>query len=70
VYARQAARILRPGGRLLLRASLSAQEVRNDLDEPTIRATFADWSIPHLARRTITSDTRGMDALVVYLERP
>ena len=39
-YAREAGRVLRPGGRLLLRMCLNSAGVRNGLDEQTIRVTF------------------------------
>jgi SAM-dependent methyltransferase len=40
-YADELRRVLRPGGKLLLRASLRAAGVRNDVDEAVIGHTFA-----------------------------
>jgi SAM-dependent methyltransferase len=69
-YAAEARRVLRPGGRLLLRACLRTAGERNDLDEPLIRRTFAAWCFLMLEQRVIASDTREMDALLALLERP
>jgi SAM-dependent methyltransferase len=66
-YAAQARRVLRPGGKLLLRASLRAAGVRNDIDEAVISGTFADWSIEAMERAAVPSDTRQLDVLVVRL---
>jgi len=38
-------RVLRPGGRFLLRACLYAQGVRNDLSEPVVRQVFSRWHV-------------------------
>ncbi|HEX9517146.1 MAG TPA: class I SAM-dependent methyltransferase, partial [Streptosporangiaceae bacterium] len=43
-YAREAGRVLRPGGRLLLRMCLN--RVRNGLDEQTIRVMFPACTSP------------------------
>jgi SAM-dependent methyltransferase len=68
-YAAEVGRVLRPGGRFLLRACLYAQGVRNDLTEPVIRRTFADWRIVSLRQDSIPSDTKQMIALITRLER-
>jgi SAM-dependent methyltransferase len=68
-YTREAARALRPGGELLLRACLQAQGVRNDITAETIREVFADWRVLMLDARSIPSDTRTMEALVIRLQR-
>lgn len=67
-YADEAQRVLRPGGKLLLRASLRAAGVRNDIDEAVIRETFGGWRIVHMERAAVPSDTRQLDYLVVRLE--
>jgi SAM-dependent methyltransferase len=67
-YAAEARRVLRPGGKLLLRASLRAAGVRNDIDEAVIRETFAGWRIVEMGRAAVPSDTRTLDYLVVRLE--
>lgn len=69
-YAAEVLRVLRPGGRFLLRACLYAQGVRNDVTEPLIRRVFADWRVVSVERAAIPSDTRQMIALVTRLERP
>ena len=66
-YAAELRRVLRPGGKLLLRASLRAAGVRNDIDEEVILAVFADWRVEFLQRTKIPSDTRSLDVLLVRL---
>jgi ubiquinone/menaquinone biosynthesis C-methylase UbiE len=69
VYARETARVLQKGGELLLRACLQAQGIRNDITSQIIRVVFADWRVLMLEQRSIPSDTRTMEALVVRLQR-
>jgi hypothetical protein len=57
-------------GRLFLRSCLYAAGVRNDIDEDSLRATFAGWRWLHMSREDLASDTRTMPALVVLLARP
>lgn len=59
--------MLRPGGKLLLRASLRTAGQRNDIDESVIRDTFAAWRIEYLLETVVPSDTRMLDVLVVRL---
>ena len=66
-YSRELRRVLRPGGKLLLRASLRAAGVRNDIDEQVITATFAGWTIEHMERAAIPSDTRTLEVVVARL---
>jgi SAM-dependent methyltransferase len=66
-YAAELRRVLRPGGKLLLRASLRAAGVRNDINEETIRAVFAGWRIEFMKRTRIPSDTHSLDVLLVRL---
>jgi SAM-dependent methyltransferase len=68
-YAAEAWRILRPDGRLLLRACLRAQGVRNDLDAHTIRSVFREWEVRNLTTTAIPSDARTMEAVVARLVR-
>ena len=49
-YAAEVARVLRPGGRFLLRACLYAQGIHNDLTEPLVRQIFTGWRIVSLER--------------------
>lgn len=69
-YAAEAARVLRPGGRLFLRACLYAAGVRNHVDERGVRRTFAGWRCLALREAAIPSDTRTMPALIGLFERP
>jgi SAM-dependent methyltransferase len=66
-YAAEAGRVLRPGGKLLLRASLRAAGIRNDIDETVIRDVFAGWRIIDMERAAVPSDTRQLEVLVVRL---
>jgi len=59
--------VLHPGGEFLLRACLHAQGLRNDITAQTIENVFADWRLLMLERRSIPSDTRTIEALVVRL---
>jgi SAM-dependent methyltransferase len=68
-YAAEARRVLRPGGRLLLRACLTSRGVRNAITEAGVRETFAGWTIDQLAHGELPSDTRTMRALTVRLRR-
>jgi SAM-dependent methyltransferase len=66
-YADELRRVLRPGGRLLLRASLHAAGVRNDIDESVIGHTFAAWQIEHMQRAAVPSDTRTLKVILARL---
>ncbi len=66
-YSSELRRVLRPGGKLLLRAGLRAAGVRNDIDETVIAATFAAWTIEHMERAAVPSDTRMLEMIVARL---
>lgn len=68
-YAAEARRVLRPGGRLLLRACLTSRGVRNEVTASGIAAAFTAWVIEGLANDGLRSDTRTMQALVIRLRR-
>jgi hypothetical protein len=68
-YAAELRRVLRPGGRLLLRASLRAAGARNGISEQVIRSAFAGWQVAHLERTQVPSDTRALDVLLALLVR-
>jgi ubiquinone/menaquinone biosynthesis C-methylase UbiE len=62
-------RVVKPGGRLLLRASLRAAGLRYDISEDIIHETFTGWTIRRMARMEIPSDTRKLEVLEVRLAR-
>jgi SAM-dependent methyltransferase len=68
-YEYEARRMLRPSGRLLLRACLRSEGTRSDIDEEMLHEIFAQWHIAQLTRAEIPSDTRRLEALVARLER-
>ena len=68
-YAAEAARVLRPGGRLLLRMCLTSAGEPNGLGEHTIRETFGGWQLADLQRLRLASDTRTMPSLIALLIR-
>ncbi len=68
-YAAEVHRVLRPGGRLLLRACLTSAGVRNGVTEPGVLAAFAGWHCAGVREAGLVSDTREMPALIVRLER-
>ena len=69
-YAAELRRVLRPGGRFLLRASLRAAGERNDIDEAVIVGCFARWRIDAMTRAAVPSDTRALDVLIARLTAP
>jgi SAM-dependent methyltransferase len=69
-YADALRSVLRPNGRLLLRASLRAAGIRNDIDEGVILTAFAGWGVDSMGREQIPSDTRLLDVLSVRLTSP
>ena len=69
-YECEAWRVLRPGGRLLLRACLSSEGERNELSEDVVHEAFGRLIAATVERRRIISDTRSMDAIVARLEKP
>jgi SAM-dependent methyltransferase len=66
-YAREAHRVLRPGGRFLLRACRAAAGVPTGLDASVIEHVFRDWRIEAITMQDIASDTRSMPALVARM---
>ena len=66
-YATEVGRVLRPSGRMLLRACLNGAGIRNDLTEAVIVSTFAGWSVDSLKPVQLLSDTREMPALEARL---
>ena len=61
--------MLRPGGRLLLRACLTSAGVRNEVTEAGFLAAFAGWQCDSVRQGRLVSDTREMPALIVRLQR-
>jgi SAM-dependent methyltransferase len=69
-YAAEARRVLRAGGRLLLRMCLNSAGRPNGLTEDTIRTTFSGWKLLAINRTELISDTRLMPAVTASLIRP
>jgi SAM-dependent methyltransferase len=70
-YEREAWRVLRPGGRFLLRAfrTLAAGD-RSDMSPGVVRRHFARWTIVAEGEGRIPSDARLMDAVLARLAKP
>lgn len=68
-YAAEVQRVLRPGGRLLLRACLSSAGIRNQVTESGTLAAFAGWHSHGVREAMLVSDTTEMPALVIRLQR-
>lgn len=68
-YVAETGRVLRAGGRLLLRACLTSRGVRNDLTLTDVLAAFDGWTVDEWRITTIPSDTRTMRAVVARLRR-
>ncbi len=69
-YGLEAARVLTPQGRLLLRACLDSAGRRNDIDEAGVRAALSRWEIDAVEERDLPSDTRSLRSLVVRARPP
>jgi SAM-dependent methyltransferase len=67
-YWVEAERVLRPDGRMLLRACLNCAGIRNDITEAVITSVFAR-PVDFLKPVQVPSDTRDMPALEVRLRR-
>jgi SAM-dependent methyltransferase len=68
-YVREAGRVLRRGGRYLLRACLTSAGQANGMSEAVVREAFGGWHLAGITAAEIASDTRRMNALVVRLVR-
>jgi SAM-dependent methyltransferase len=68
-YSTEVERVLRPDGRMLLRACLNCAGQRNDITEDVMATIFAGWTIDFLQPVRVASDTREMPALEVRLRR-
>jgi SAM-dependent methyltransferase len=69
-YEREAWRVLRPGGRFLLRAFRATPGERSDVSAGVVRRHFARWDIAAEGEGRIPSDARLMDAVLARLEKP
>lgn len=68
-YVAEARRVLRPGGRMLLRACLTSRGIRNAVTASGIAEAFEGWTVDRLEHAELPSDTRTMRALIVHLRR-
>ena len=67
-YLPRDARVLRPGGRFLLRACLREAGIRNDLDESALRSVFVGWRVRSIVSEEIPTDDRMIQAMIARLE--
>jgi SAM-dependent methyltransferase len=69
-YGSEVARVLVPGGRLLLRACLRSAGKRNDIDATCVQEALPGWELEAVEAIDIPSDTRTMPALLVRARSP
>ncbi|HKV88400.1 MAG TPA: class I SAM-dependent methyltransferase [Candidatus Dormibacteraeota bacterium] len=68
-YSSEVRRVLRSGGRFLLRACTQSAGRPNGVSEDLVREAFEGWEFDGLAPAGIPSDTRSMPALIARLVR-
>ncbi|MDQ3166807.1 MAG: class I SAM-dependent methyltransferase, partial [Actinomycetota bacterium] len=69
-YVDEATRVLRPGGRLLLRACMPHGDMPQDMSQPILERLFDGWDIHSMRDRAIRVDTGTLRALEVRLQLP
>ena len=69
-YVDEATRVLRPGGRLLLRACLPHGDMPQDMSQPILERLFDGWDIHSMRDRVIRVDAGTLRALEVRLQLP
>jgi SAM-dependent methyltransferase len=69
-YLAEIRRVIRPGGRFLLRACCNCAGQRNDVDKTLLAWLLAGWHVESLTEAMIPSDTRSMAAIVARLVAP
>lgn len=69
IYAKETSRVLRAGGRFLLRVCLNSAGNRNDLDESAVLRAFDGWRVDRVTEEDLHSDTRILRALVFRLRK-
>jgi len=69
LYVAEARRVLKPWGKLLLRASRRTEGMPNGINETVVLATFEGWQIDSIVTKDIPSDTRTLDCVVARLVR-
>lgn len=68
-YVAEAARVLKPGGRMLLRACLPHRANPDGITKQLLLDLFADWKIHSLVHRSIRTDRGTLDVLEGRFER-
>jgi SAM-dependent methyltransferase len=66
-YAAEAARVLRLGGRLLLRACLPHGDAPAPVSEDLLLEVFAGWAVERMERQSLAVDRGTLDAIVTLL---
>lgn len=61
-YAAEVRRVLRPGGRLLLRTCLTSRGMRNQVTEAGIIEVFAGWAVDRLTHDDLLGGQAGPQA--------
>jgi SAM-dependent methyltransferase len=69
-YVAEAKRVLKPGGKMLLRACCNSAGVPNGISERVVSALFAEWQIERVETQDIPSDSRCLEAVVARLVCP
>jgi ubiquinone/menaquinone biosynthesis C-methylase UbiE len=69
-YEAEAWRVLRPGGRFLLRACLTSAGKRNEVPLDLADRYFGRWQIVAAGERALEADRRTMRAVVARLAKP
>lgn len=69
-YVREAARVLAPRSRLLLRACLPHESMPQDINEQYLRQLFDGWSIELMQRDRLRVDDGHLNGITALLQSP